>query len=656
MRYSNTGNRQNSNSNEQNSSNENINLSEELAQMERAAPSKDLSGVVEDEKVVEERIEKTISKQTPSNKKSKKEKKEKKPKKKREQVLGEELPKLTTGRKVKAVFVSIFFSSILVLGVISLYMNYIKYPKAMIVQNETTGIYCLHKWQDSVHSLEGVKEGYIAQEVDYANDDELRLGFMKQVASTIKYTPGQETAKNVYGNDMIDKKTGDIVKQDSNVKVGESVTLTYVDYTKIKIDAAEIRELMKEHKLKLGAVDYSNKLIDVFCDYIGKIKELPTKQEERVPSMVAGKNEYTMEVDEDIFIDNLLFASEELDDLMLRFSIAAGSTGDTNPAWEEWNKLDKEKKEEVEEPNKVIDELVPTDEWKEWEKKVVEKEGSIEKIIEDKKAKEEEPKKEENSEEEKVEEPVEDKSEEETAKLESEIEALKKEEPIKYNSKEIMNTLWCGSYYLQNEHTIKDENGKTIKDKISATKGEGTFEDPAGFYTPVITSIFVKEKNEEDKEVEKEYPIKVELEEYDVSENAIVWFEGKDKQNRGINVNSEVQLCYYKFKVTNLSDKELLIYDNSSLADKNANLVSRTGVMYGLQDSVKLKPDEEGYIESWGRSTELNKVYVIWGKDFARKKDPVWFRLLAGNIDDPSEDKGVSINKSRHNETEDSIE
>ena len=139
--------------------------------------------------------------------------------------------------------------------------------------------------------------------------------------------------------------------------------------------------------------------------------------------------------------------------------------------------------------------------------------------------------------------------------------------------------------------------------------------------------------------------------EYGVSQDAIDWFESKDERNRGIDIESEVQYGYYIFEVTNMSDRELTISDNSSLCDSNVNLMSRTGDMYGLQSSVTLKPDETGIIESWSRSTELNKRYVIWGADFARRTDPIWFRVLAGNIDDPSDNKGVYINNSREENT-----
>ena len=97
-----------------------------------------------------------------------------------------------------------------------------------------------------------------------------------------------------------------------------------------------------------------------------------------------------------------------------------------------------------------------------------------------------------------------------------------------------------------------------------------------------------------------------------------------------------------------MSDTTITISDNSSLSDRNTNLSSKTGTIFGLIDEVKLKPDEVGYIETWGRSTELYKKYFIWGADFDKRIEPVWFRVLSGDLEDTSFDKGVHIiNRSR---------
>ena len=101
------------------------------------------------------------------------------------------------------------------------------------------------------------------------------------------------------------------------------------------------------------------------------------------------------------------------------------------------------------------------------------------------------------------------------------------------------------------------------------------------------------------------------------------------------------------FNVTNLSDKELTIPENMGLCDENGNMQARTGNIYGLQSSVTLKPDESGVIETWQSSTSLWKKYVVWGNDFDRRQDLVFFRLLAGDIENTDEFKGVTVNTTR---------
>ena len=521
---------------------------------------------------------------------------------------GYSLGKPSAGRIVGTVFTGMLFSAVLSVGVIGLYTNFIRYPAQMEVVDETTGTYCLTKWEKSIANLEdGEKERedwYLHQEIAYANDDKARLDFLKKVASTVDYQPEQVEAQNVYGNTMVNRND-EVVYMDSTVGTGEEVSLRFINYDRVKIDREKVQELMEEADLKRGDVDYPNKLIDVFCKYIASLDEddIPIKTIKRTPEMVPQGNGYAITEDEDIYIDKLLFSSEELYDLMDRFSAVAGSLGEKNPEWEEWNKLSEEEKKKQKEPSEELEEMSPTEEWLKWDEL-------------------------------------------------SYSEKKETEEPDKYNWKDVMAKDWCGAYYLQNEYTYIDENGKEVKGKISAEVGDGTIEDPAGLNTNVLTKIDVEETDKDGNMVVNQYPIKVKMVEYGVSQDAITWFEGKDLRNRGIDIESEVQYCYYVFEITNMSDKDLTIYDNSSLADKNANNLSRTGTMYGLQDTVILKPDQTGKIETWSRSTELNKRYVIWGRDFGKEEQRVWFRVLAGNIDDPSEDKGVYINNSREENTE----
>ena len=492
----------------------------------------------------------------------------------------EELGKPTSSQVRGATIMGIFISIVLSIVIYGLYMNFIKYPAKLELPENQTGIYCIRNWEKSIYLLESLDEdSYIAKEVTYANGDEDRLAFYKKMISTVSYTSSIVNAKNVYGNDLIDRKTDEVVQEESSLYEGEEVTLSYIDYSKIEIDKNKVSELMATNKLTLGDVDYSNKLVKVFCQYMDSLSvdDLPIKKEPYVPNMVQNPDKtYEIQPDEDIYIDKLIFSSDDFHDLLLRFSLVAGEVSKGT-------------------------ELQPTKEWNTWNALSA--------------------------------------SEKETTK-----------EPSKYSYKDIISMTWCGAYYLQNDYTVVDNKGNVINKSISAEVGKGTSDDPAGLNTGVITSVYSKEKRKDGSYVDVSFPIRVTLIDYGVSEDAIKWAENKDTKNRGIDITSEVQYCYYIFQVTNLSDRELHIKDNSSLCDVNANLAPRTGTLYGLKDEVLLKPDETGIIESWSSSTELNRKYLIWGADFARRSEPVWFRVLAGNIDDPSEDKGVKINKTRKGE------
>lgn len=569
-----------------------------------------------------QQIKETKAKKQEEVKKAKRRRKKEKTKAERT------LPKLGGGRIFLMVIVGILSSAGLAGVVYGLYMNQIKYPSQMVIDDTTTGSYCLRNWEQTIKGLDqsiadfiGEDESFLQQEVKYANDDKAKLDFLYKVVNTVEYIPQQTEALNKYGNLMIDR-SDEVVYTDSDVKVGEKITLQYVDYSAIKLDDDDIHELMEEEGLAIGDVDYSVKLVDVFCKYITSLKELPvTTDKKYIPNMALGKgNKYILTKDEDIYIDKLLFSSEDFFELLDNFSVIAGASGEENPEWVEWNKLSDEEKKDKEEPEATLTELQPTQEWVEW--------NNLDR----------------------------DKQKEVT-------------EPPKYDPKGIINKTWCGTYYLQNEYTEMDENGNTINVAVGAMKGDGTFEDPAGLNTDVITYVLSdnpeeekqetedpvseespseqKESSEEPKESEDSKPIKIRMTEFGVSKDAIDWFESKDVRNRGIDLDSEVQYCYYVFQVTNMSDAELTIDDNSALCDVNANIHSRTGEIFGLSESVTLKPDETGIIETWGMSTSLNKQYVIWGKDFDRRENPVWFRCLMGNLEDESEDKGVYLNKTR---------
>lgn len=478
-----------------------------------------------------------------------------------------EIQPIKAGKIVCCVLVGIICSFLIFLLIATLYTNYIRFPAQEEIIYEQTGMYALSNYEDLVHEQKSLgKEDYLVKELEYANNDADKLSFIKKIVNTLQYKPNIINAKNIYGNDMIDKNTMQVVTIDSSVVEGEEVNITYVDYKGIEFNEEVLKNLISKYELTKENVNYANVLVNMFCEYIYSLEEIPVKTISRAPCISKVGEGYVVLEDEDVYLDQVFFSSEDFIDCEMRFTEAVGKivTDDKleiSKEWEDWNKLSEAKKEAV-------------------------------------------------------------------------------SEPLKYG-KLTMSMNWCGAYYLQNNYYTYDENGNRVKEPVKPQLGDGTFESPASIGTSVLTSVIVKDKV---------LPIRVELVEFGVSEKAISWFQSKHIQNRGYNLESQVQYCYSVFKVTNLSSEKVTVNDNASLCDKNGNLSTRTGTVFGLAESITLQPDETGYIESWGRSTELNRKYLIWGADFEKKIDPVWFRVLAGDLEDKTEDKGVYIIKNEKEE------
>lgn len=499
------------------------------------------------------------------------------------------LKPMSMGRIIWVCFVAILCSGLMGgLGYV-LYTNYITYPQREVVNYALTGSFCLDNWETVVKSMEvPFDDSYINKEIIYANGDENKIAFYKKMLATIDYHPYQVKARNVFGNDYIDKSTGSIQHIDSYVGVGEAVGMEVVDYDAINFNeySDKIKSLMSEHELEFGDVNYENRLVSVFIDFMNWLPEdkIPTKVIKRVPYMdytsfatngSAYGGKFVINKNEDIYLDRLLFSSYQFYDCLDRFSLCASGTKlEENKEYTKWNKLSVEKKEFTERPEQ-------------------------------------------------------------------------------YNYKQCCAKLWCGSYYLMNEHKVTDSQGNRYVSSVRAEIGDGSIENPLGLYTDTVTSVFFSERDDLGNIVSYEsYPIRIELIEYGYSKDAIDYFESKDIRNRGIAIESDVQYCYMVFNVTNLSDKELTISENMGLCDINGNRQARTGIIYGLQGEVTLQPDETGIIETWQSSTSLWKKYVIWGDDFDRRENLVFFRLLAGDIENTDEFKGVTVNTTRGEDRE----
>lgn len=183
------------------------------------------------------------------------------------------------------------------------------------------------------------------------------------------------------------------------------------------------------------------------------------------------------------------------------------------------------------------------------------------------------------------------------------------------NGRWVMDKSWVGSYRLS--------TGKT---KVNPQLGDGTLDNPASVGTGVL---YTQGVNKDGKVVDA--PIRVQLSEFRVGGDAIKWYEDHDARNRGFDVRSNVVQVGMVFTITNLSNEKLTIHDDSSIADDNGNLASRTGTVYGLQDAVTLEPGQSGKLESWTGAQAITGKDIIWGASYMQDKNrmPVYFRVLA---------------------------
>ena len=518
---------------------------------------------------------------------------------KKKKKLVSTLPPLSGGRKFLAFLIAAAVIAGIYVVVNNLYLKYIAYPAQAEVDYTTTRAAALDQWISDVHSLRGSGEtGYLSKEISYANSNKFVEDFMYKVAGTVNYIPDNVVAKNIYGNDMYDIETDELVYIRSYIDDGESVTFEHIDYMSIGFEEDKVKSLLEANNLNLGDIDYATKLIDVYCQYITSLPTLPIIAERRVVDFYKNfsDNTYMIGDQEDIFLDNLLFASDAFYDSLNRFSYTAGVVS-KNPEWVKWNKLDDSEKEDVTEPKEYTGKLAVSRDWVNWSELSPEEQANT-------------------------------------------------QEPAMFGKKQTLPRSWCGAYALLNGlvKEYEDDSNSTIE----AALGDGSFNNPASVGTPV-TTLWVE--RDEDDNVINTYPIQVTMVEYGVSDDAIDYFIRRSEQNQGMNGirNQKIQYIYAVIKVKNLSDKKLTIVDNTSLCDKYGNMVPRTGGqsgdggIMGLVNTCELEPDQSGTIEVWSRSMELHKKYFVWGANFKRDFDLVWFRVLLGNLEDESYEKGVKV-------------
>lgn len=179
----------------------------------------------------------------------------------------------------------------------------------------------------------------------------------------------------------------------------------------------------------------------------------------------------------------------------------------------------------------------------------------------------------------------------------------------------VIDKTWVGTYRLLSGDV-----------KVVPQKGDGSFDDPA----TVGTRLVYTQKGTDKDGNPVDNPLSVTLSEFRVGGDAISWYESKDARNRGFDVRSNSVQVGMVFILTNLGSTEVTFGDDSTLSDNSGNPTYRTGTVYGLKDSVTLKPGESGKIETWTAATAITEKYIIWGKSYMqdKTKNPLYFRVL----------------------------
>ena len=208
--------------------------------------------------------------------------------------------------------------------------------------------------------------------------------------------------------------------------------------------------------------------------------------------------------------------------------------------------------------------------------------------------------------------------------LESRKELLKIE-PIPYtftNSsakpKKVLEHGWVGYSFI---HSKKS-------DKVSSDvpTGDGSYDKPFTLGTSFDTKALGTDGEYHD--------VRVTVTGIKVGKDAIKDAVTYDQRNQGFTTESSMVLTTFKFKVENLSDKEVEINSEFTLSDKDLNLTSRTGNMYSFPERKTLKPHETVDMADWAYAKDTETLCLVWGKTFNRKYPAYFINVLGDEVYD----------------------
>ena len=547
-------------------------------------------------------------------------------------------------RKRKKKFLKVIIPVLVVGGLVASYFTLIV-PPVSSIPTANQGVTSFDEYFSALKSFDTdtmkgqFPDSYVVKEVAYLNGSDVRTVAVKSLASSVGYSLPDAQKLDWFGKPARNPFTWQPLMQKSTLNDDdESIQVTYPDYAQLKPSSDEVKKALADVKLtSISDVEYRKKLTDAFAQYIKGIEKLPTKTEDHKPAFTCEgtglESNCQLTEEEDEFWDSTLYGSDAFQTLQDTFAELASDALDKDHKTSTPVQRCTDGSEATAEqsadgasaytcPSGTSLVGLPSKDTKgddKTEKGTDKSDDKAEKGTQDA------DKAQSSGEADKAQ----SSGTEDADKAPSTKGATKGNQGItspkanrKYSNIYYLEDAWIGAYRLTHDDSKSDPN---LPDTSKLPRvGKGTFDAPAGINTPVVTHVLDAEGNE--------VPIEVTLTNFVTGNDAYKVMTSKSQQNRGFVDKSDVQYAYYTFTVKNLGTAPVTITANDSLVDAQRNRFNRTGTVYGLNIKLSdLKPGESGTIESWSSSIRLKELYLIWGIDFPSDKQPVWFKVLAGD-------------------------
>lgn len=512
------------------------------------------------------------------------------------------------------VVVALIFAAVKIVNVIKLRNT------PMLIDNTNSGkqvydniLVALNTYDaETLDSLIGVEEGdsYLAQEWAYVNRVQLREEYLSKIGSLVRFTYPQEQVLNGKGEVMTDD-LGNPLTQTSSMSNGEAITVTVPDYAELENiitgDADYILQLYKSSNYSEDSYTFEEDLFNLFCQYVVDSVAMPTKQVDVNLTLGTGVDGSTIVVD-DSELDDALFGTDEFHNACRTFSkICIQFTG---KGTETYKVKEEVHNDEYDEWYAVFKKYYDADngkfnpktsKWEPWyvrdknNKLILDENG--EKIVNYYSVKDEngndwiQP--------------------DETILVEVE---KTREIDVPWTEERGIPYVMVGTNYLQNKYTGSYPTVFRV--------GDGSRDFPAGIGTTIVTHVLCTDG--------QYHNVKVAMQGYWTDQDAIDYAESFSTKNKGFTTTSPVKLICFEFTVENLEEEPITFVSEMTICDRNANVGSRTGTLYGFYEQVTLDAHETKMLNDWASSTELEQKYIAWGKSFGRTYPLVYFDMLAG--------------------------